>query len=323
MAFGQDGGCQTAIEQSVEYVSQGLAFTVDIDLESFFDKVHHQRLLDRIGQRIADRRLLRVLRLMLKAQVVFPDGQRMATKEGTPQGGPLSPLLSNIVLDELDQELERRGHRFVRYADDCNIYVGSQRAGERVLDTLRRFIEGRLRLKVNEQKSAVGLARDRHFLGFCVSVDSRGRVRVQLSERTFERIKDRIAEMTPRGWGSSLALCMAKLRAYLRGWMGYFRLITRDARRYLRYLDAHIRRRLRAIIARQKKRPRHLFRHLISRGVSRGSAARAAFSRRGLWWISKSGALHTAYPNSWFAEIVPPLEELWLQLRHDWKSLRS
>lgn len=159
-------GADTAIAEAAGYVKQGLRYTVDIDLEKFFDRVHHQRLLDRLSQKVKDRRVLRIIRLMLKANVVLPDGSRVKTEEGTPQGGPLSPLLSNIVLDELDWELERRGLNFVRYADDCNIYVGSERAGLRVMASIRSFIERRVRLKVNEAKSAVDLAHRRHFLGF-------------------------------------------------------------------------------------------------------------------------------------------------------------
>jgi len=161
-------GAHTAIAEAAGYVKQGLRYTVDIDLEKFFDRVHHQRLLDRLAQKVKDRRLLRIIRLMLKANVVLPDGTRAMTEEGTPQGGPLSPLLSNIVLDELDRELARRGLCFVRYADDCNIYVGSERAGHRVMASIRSFIERRVRLKVNEAKSAVDLAHRRHFLGFRV-----------------------------------------------------------------------------------------------------------------------------------------------------------
>lgn len=315
-------GSRTAIEQAARYVTEGRRYTVDIDLSNFFDRVHHQRLLDRLAQRIADHRVLRLVRLMLKADVVLPDGVRVRTVEGTPQGGPLSPLLSNIVLDELDQELGRRGLCFVRYADDCNIYVGSERAGHRVMASVRRFIEGRLRLKVNEKKSAVDLAQHRHFLGFRVSGSSRGYLTVQLSRRTLDRLDARLRELTPRNWGGRLSVCIARLNTYLRGWSGYFRLTTREVLRTLRYFDAHVRRRLRAILVRQKKRPRYLFRHLVrQRGVSRASAWRTAFSRRGIWWKSRSGGMHTAYPNSWFAARLVSLEQLWHETHHDWRPL--
>lgn len=312
-------GAQTAIAEAASYVTKGLLFTVDIDLESFFDKVNHQRLLDRLGQRIADKRLLRLVRLMLKARVVLPDGTRVSTEEGTPQGGPLSPLLSNIVLDELDRELARRGLRFVRYADDCNIYVGSLRAGQRVMASVRKFIEGRLRLKVNEKKSAVDRTHRRHFLGFRVGGTKKNKLFVQLSKRTLERLDTKIRALTPRSWGRPLDECMRQLSRYLKGWMGYFRLCTADVLRTLKYFDGHIRRRLRAIMVRQKKRPRFLYRHLIARGVSRGSAARSAFSRRGLWWQSRSGGVQKAYPNHWFGSRVPPLETLWQKSHYDWR----
>ena len=314
-------GTHTAIAESAGYVKQGLRYTVDIDLENFFDRVHHQRLLDRLAQRVKDRRLLRIIRLMLKANVVLPDGTRVKSEEGTPQGGPLSPLLSNIVLDELDQELERRGLSFVRYADDCNIYVGSERAGLRIMASVRSFIERRVRLKVNETKSAVDLAHRRHFLGFRVGGTRKGWLSVQLSRRTLDRIDTKIRALTPRSWGGRLSWCIKRLNRYLRGWIGYFKLITKEAWRTLRNLDAHIRRRLRAIIIRQKKRPRYLFRHLVSRGCSWRSAVRTAFSRRGTWWQSNSGAMHRAYPNSWFVDSPVSLTDLWNQHRYDWRPL--
>lgn len=315
-------GAQTAIAESAGYVKQGLRYTVDIDLAKFFDKVNHQRLLDRMAQQVQDRRVLRIVRLMLKAKVVLPDGTRVSTEEGTPQGGPLSPLLSNIVLDELDQELDRRGLHFVRYADDCNIYVGSERAGHRVMASIRQFIEKRLRLQVNETKSAVDLAHRRHFLGFRVGATRRGWMTVQLSKRTLERLDTQIRELTPRSWGRSLKSCMQQLNSYLRGWMGYFRLCTKDVARTLRNLDGHVRRRLRAILVRQKsKKSRFLFRHLVERGVSRASAGRTAYSRRGIWWQSRSGGMHTAYPNSWFESRVVSLNALWRKTRYDWRPL--
>ncbi len=314
-------GAHTAIAEAAGYVKQGLRYTVDVDLEKFFDRVNHQRLLDRLAQRVHDRKLLRILRLMLKAKVVLPDGTRVSTEEGTPQGGPLSPLLSNIVLDELDQELARRGLRFVRYADDCKIYVGSERAGHRVMASIRRFIEGRLRLRVNEAKSAVDVAHRRHFLGFRVGATRKGWLTVQLSQRTLKRLDDRLRELTPRNWGRSLTWCMRRLNAYLRGWMNYFRLCTKAVTRTLKYFDGHVRRRLRAIIVRQKKRPRHLFRHLLRRGISRGSAWKTAYSRRGVWWQSRSGGMNRAYPNPWFKGRLESLERLWYRTRYDWRPL--
>ena len=314
-------GAHTAIAEAAVYVTRGRPVTVDIDLSKFFDRVNHQRLLDRMAQRIADRRILRFVRLMLTASVVMPDGVRVATEEGTPQGGPLSPLLSNIVLDELDQELARRRLRFVRYADDCNIYVRSERAGRRVMASIRRFIEGRLRLKVNEEKSAVDLARHRHFLGFRVGATRKQRPVVQLSQRSFERLDAKLRALTPRTWGRSLEACFAGLASYMQGWMGYFRLCTREVHDTLEYFDCHVRRRLRAIIVRQKKRPRHLYRHLRRHGSSSPSAHKAAYSSRGAWWQSQSGALEYVHDNDWFAARMPSLLALWKAQHHDWRSL--
>ena len=312
-------GAQTALADAARHVTKGLRFTVDLDLEKFFDRVHHQRLLDRLAQRVKDGRILRLVRLMLKAKVVFPDGVREALSEGTPQGGPLSPLLSNIVLDELDQELERRGLHFVRYADDCNVYVGSERAGRRVMASIRRFIENRLRLKVNEKKSAVSPAGKRHFLGFRIGATAGGKIFVRLSDRSKERLKDKVRELTPRNLGSSIDTCLRRLNAYVRGWMGYFRLCTSGERRVFRHVDAHIRRRLRAILIKQKKRARFLYRHLTKRGVGRGSAQRTAYSRRGPWWQSASGGMHRGYPNAWFEERLSSLDVLWRTTRYDWR----
>lgn len=313
-------GAHTAIAESAGYVTQGLRYVVDIDLESFFDRVSHQRLLDRLAQKIEDRKLLRIIRLMLKANVVLPDGTKLSPEEGTPQGGPLSPLLSNIVLDELDQELERRGLHFVRYADDCNIYVRSERAGQRVMASTRRFIEGRLRLKVNEAKSAVDVSHRRHFLGFRVSASRNGWLTVMLSQRTFQRLDARLRAMTRRNWGSSLKACMQQLSIFMRGWMNYFRLCTKAVLRTLRYFDGHVRRRLRAIIVKQKKRPRHLFRELRRRHVSPASAAKTAYSSRGLWWMSRSTGMNRGYSNAWFSQRLTSLVTLWEDTHYDWRA---
>lgn len=313
-------GAQTAIAEACGHIRTGLSYTVDLDLEKFFDRVNHQRLLDRLGQKVHDSRLLRIIRLMLKAKVVLPDGTRVSTEEGTPQGGPLSPLLSNVVLDELDRELSRRGLRFVRYADDCNIYVGSKRAGERVMGSVRKFIEGRLRLKVNEAKSAVDLTSNRHFLGFRLGTIQGDKIFVRLSKRSHQRIYERFRELTPRNWGGRLDTCIERVNQYVVGWTAYFRLCTSGVSRQLKQFDAHVRRRLRAIIVRQKKRPRHLFRHLRGRGVSKASAWTSSFSRLGPWWQSNSGGMHKAYPNHWFDERVVSFEEQWRKIRFDWRT---
>lgn len=247
--------CHTAIAEAKTHVEDGYEWAVDLDLEKFFDRVHHQRLLARLEQRIDDRRLLELIRRMLKAKVVMPDGVVVSTEEGVPQGGPLSPLLSNIVLDELDQELARRGHRFVRYADDCNVYVRSERSGERVMASVSRFIESRLRLKVNRTKSAVAKPGNRHFVGFSLRREPLdGEVTVGLSRRSKCRIDERIRELTPRTWGQSLRDCIARVNEYFRGWIAFFGIIS--GRTPLSALDAHTRRRLRAIALRHWARKR-------------------------------------------------------------------
>lgn len=308
-------GPRTAIAACKKHVEAGKRWVVDIDLEKFFDQVDHQRLLDRMAQQVCDRRVLRLARLMLKAAVVLPEGVRVSTTAGTPQGGPLSPLLSNIVLSELDEELERRGLSFVRYADDCQIYVGSERAGHRVMASLRRFIERRVRLKVNTDKSAVARSEDRHFLGFRVGVNAAGIVKVELSDRSIARFRARTAVLTRRNWGRPLSDCFEGLRVYTQGWMGHFQVCTREVLSELGKLDAHVRRRIRAMIIVMKKRRAHLLRALIDRGVPEGLARGAAYFGRGAWVRSRSKGLHLAYPNAWFAQRLTPLTTLW-QLRN-------
>jgi group II intron reverse transcriptase/maturase len=307
-------GAQTAIEEAKKYLKEGFGITVDIDLSKFFDRVNHQRLLNRLGQRVSDGRILKLIHQMLKAKVVLPEGARINTEEGTPQGGPLSPLLSNIVLDELDWEMARRGLRFVRYADDFSVFVSSERAGRRVMGSIRKFIEGRLRLVVNEEKSSVSRPNDLTILGFRLGKTLGGKVTIAPSARTEARLDTRIRELTPRTWGQSVADCIEKVNSYLRGWLGYFRLCTEEGITSFGRYDAHIRRRIRAVIVRQKKRPRHLFRDLLSRGVPRGSAAKTAFQRRGIWHRSASYGIHKAYPNAWFADRLMSLKEEWQRL---------
>jgi RNA-directed DNA polymerase len=283
--------CHTAIEAAKQHVYGGRRWVVDLDLEKFFDRVHHERLMARLEQRITDPRLLTLIRRMLKARVVMPDGVVVATEEGTPQGGPLSPLLSNIVLDELDRELARRGHRFVRYADDCNIYVRSERAGKRVMASIVDFIERRLRLKVNATKSAVARVGTRHFLGF--SLVRKQHVAVILSERSRERIDGRIRELTPRNWGRKIRTCIGGLNRYLTGWINFFGAsCTKDVIQTLQTLDSHIRRRLRALQLKQWKRKRTIARRLVELGVSRAAAWGQVYGgHRSLWALSHMPAV--------------------------------
>lgn len=302
--FRPNRSCHTAITEAMGYVEEGCTWVVDIDLEKFFDHVHHQRLLARLAARVDDRRLLSLIGKMLRAKVAMPDGVRVATAEGVPQGGPLSPLLSNIVLTELDEEIGRRGLRFVRYADDCNIYVRSKRAGERVMASLTRFIEKRLRLSVNADKSAVASPETRHFLGFSLRPQAAGPPEVLLSERSHKRLNEKIVELTRRSRGQSLKATIASINTYVRGWHGFFRICTPGVERVLQNADAHIRRRLRAIVLKHWRRKRTIVRRLIQLGVRRQTAWRRIYSgRRSLWSLSQDPAVHRALRNAYFANL--------------------
>jgi RNA-directed DNA polymerase len=301
--FRPNRGCQTAIAEARRYVEEGYEWVVDIDLEKFFDRVHHQRLMGRLAQRLKDKPLLVLIGRMLKSKVVMPDGVKVSTEEGVPQGGPLSPLLSNIVLSELDEELARRGHRFVRYADDCNIYVRSQRAGERVMASVSEFIRKRLRLKVNESKSAVARPETRHFLGYRLQPMKGGRAEIMLSERSEKRLRERIRALTPRTWGRSLKANITEVNGYLQGWVGHFGVCTPGIERSIQSADAHIRRRQRAIVLKHWKTKRTIAQRLIKLGIKRKTAWRNVFDgRKSIWALSHLPAVDRGLRNAYFAE---------------------
>ena len=287
-----------AVERAQGYIASGYAVVVDIDLEKFFDRVNHDVLMGLIAKRVADKRLLKLIRGFLIAGVM-EGGLVSPTEEGTPQGGPLSPLLSNLMLDVLDKELEKRGHRFVRYADDCNIYVRSQRAGERVMAGIERFLAKRLRLKVNKAKSAVAKPSVRKFLGFSFTGGNEPRRRI--APQALARFKARVRELTRRTCGRSLAQIVKELSVYLTGWRGYFGFCQTPS--VLRGLDEWLRRRLRAIAWKQWKRGNTRFAELRRRGVGRELAAQTAGSPHGPWRLGNSPAPKIAMPNRFFASL--------------------
>jgi RNA-directed DNA polymerase len=271
---------------------------VDLDLEKFFDRVNHDRLMAAVAERVADKRMLKLIRAFLEAGVM-EDGLVSPVDEGTPQGGPLSPLLSNLVLDELDRELERRGHRFVRYADDSNIYVGSERAGQRVMESVTRFITHRLKLKVNQAKSAVAQPRQRKFLGF--SFTSEREPRRRIAPKAIARFKERIRDQTQRTRGISLTQMVKDLVTYLREWLGYFGDCQTPS--VLQRLETWLRRRPRSTAWKQWKQGRTRFRELRKLGVGKDLAAQTAGSPHGPWRIANSPALAIALPNAYFAQL--------------------
>ena len=263
-----------AVAQAQQYIAEGKRWVVDLDLEKFFDRVNHDKLMAAIARRVTDKRTLKVIRAFLESGVM-ENGLVSPVEEGTPQGGPLSPLLSNLVLDELDRELERRQHRFVRYADDCNIYVASERAGKRVMRNVTGFIRRRLKLKVNEVKSAVARPQERKFLGFSFT----GRAKRRIAPKALLRCKRRVRELTRRTRGVSLKQMTTELAEYLRGWKGYFGFCETPS--VLRALDQWIRRRLRSVIWKQRK-------------------------RRSSWHLANSPVLSAAFPVAYFDSLGLP-----------------
>ena len=289
-----------AVAQAQRYVAEGYDVVVDLDLEKFFDRVNHDGLMAGVAARVSDKRVLKLVRAFLTAGVM-EDGLVLPVDEGTPQGGPLSPLLSNIVLDDLDRELTRRGHRFCRYADDCNIYVRSRRAGERVLASVSRFLTTKLRLKVNETKSAVARPEERKFLGFSISNDGGER---RIAPKALDAFKTRIRERTRRTRGLSLVQVIEELSPYLIGWRGYFGFCQTP--RVLTNLEAWTRRRLRSYLWRQWGNGHSRFNELRRRGVSQFRAAVAAGSPTGFWRMSGHPAVQAALRNHYFDSLGLP-----------------
>jgi group II intron reverse transcriptase/maturase len=291
-----------AVCQAQRYIQSGRRWVVDVDLEKFFDRVNHDVLMARLERRIGDRRLLRVIRRYLEAGVMA-DGVVVERHEGTPQGGPLSPLLANVLLDEIDRKLEESGHAFVRYADDCNVYVRSKRAGERVLERLRKLY-AKLRLKVNEDKSAVARVWGRKFLGYSFWVGKGREVKRRVAPKALTDFKERVRRITSRNGGRSLGKVVEELRTHLLGWKAYFRLA--DTPGVFHDLDQWIARRLRMMQLKQWKRGRTAYREMRTRGVPDQLARAAAAHTRSWWRLAAHGALHTALPGSLFAGMGLP-----------------
>lgn len=301
-----------AIRKAKGYMQEGNRWVIDIDLEKFFDKVNHDRLMGTLSKRIEDKRLLKLIRNYLKSGIMI-NGIVTTSEEGTPQGGPLSPLLSNIVLDELDKELEERGHKFVRYADDCNIYAKTKKAGNRVMGSVTSFIEGRLKLKVNLNKSAVDRPWKRKFLGFSFTLHKEPKVRI--AKESMKRMKNKIREITSRKKPYPMDYRIKKLNQYLMGWCGYFALA--DTPSVFRAFDSWIRRRLRMCMWKNWKKPSTKVRKLIGLGAPKDKAYEWGNSRKSYWRISKSPVLHRTLGNSyWSSQGLKSLLSRYEILRH-------
>jgi RNA-directed DNA polymerase len=311
-SYGFRPGCSAhdALAAAREYVAEGRVIVVDLDLEKFFDRVNHDILMARLARRIADKRLLRIVRRFLQAGMMS-DGVCVAREEGTPQGGPLSPLLANLLLDDLDKELEKRGHRFCRYADDCNIYVQSQAAGERVLTSVTKFLESKLKLRVNREKSAVAFVPERKFLGHRLLAGGR----LGIAPVSLQRAKDRIRQITRRNRGVELKRMISELNSFLRGWVTYFRHAA--CRGHLRDLDQWLRRKLRCVRLKQCKRTKPIAVFLTRLGVPSKRAWITALSGKGWWRLSGAPSVQEALTLDWFDRLgLLNLERRYAELQH-------
>jgi len=290
-----------AIEQAQKYVCSGLQYVVDLDLEKFFDRVNQDILMGLVAKRLKDKRVLKLIRAFLNAGIM-ENGVVQPQEEGVPQGGPLSPWLSNVMLDELDRELEKRKLNFIRWADDCNIYVGSERAGKRVMESITSFLSKRLKLKVNTEKSAVGRPWERKFLGFTFL--KRESLRRRIAPQALERAKTKIRELTRRKRGGTLELIVEEIARYLNGWIGYFG--YGEVKSDVESLEKWVRRRLRCLIWKRWKTSKKRFKELRKRDVNEGLARRTAGSSKGAWHLSNSKALSYSLPNKFFRNLGLP-----------------
>lgn len=303
-------GAHQALAQASRYVSEGRAVVVDLDLEKFFDRVNHDILMSRIARRVEDKRVLKIIRRFLEAGLL-QHGVCVTRDEGTPQGGPLSPLLANLLLDDLDRELERRGHKFCRYADDCNISVRSQAAGERVLTSVTKFLEGRLRLRVNRDKSAAAKVGERKFLGHRLLPDGT----LIIAPQSLDRARDRVRQITRRNRGVRFERMIGELNSFLTGWVAYFR--HAKAKTALTALGSWVRRKLRCVRLKQRKRAKAIADFLSSLGIGRDQRWTAAASGKGWWRLSHLPVVQQAMSNAWFEAqgLIDPLER-YLELQH-------
>jgi len=305
---------EQAVKEAQRIVKSGKTWIVDIDLSKFFDTVHQDRLISRLGKMIKDKRILRIIGILLRSGIM-KDGLVSPTAKGTIQGSPLSPLLSNVVLDELDKELERRGLQFCRFADDCNIFVKTPKAAERVMSSISGFIEKKLKLKVNQQKSQVARSEKVKFLGLTITGGT-----IAISVKSLKRAMAKVKELTPRGTHLKLEQSIEQINRWYRGWSSYYSLTQYPIQ--LANIEAHIRRRLRSRIVDQQKNRRNLFKKLVKRGVPPKLAAKTVFSNNKRWVLSHTKAVHRAYPNRWFTKEMGLVIRSTAKLDH-WFGRRS
>jgi len=303
-----------AIKQAQSYVTSGLEWVVDIDLSKFFDRISHDRLIYLMGKEISDKRILRLTGIILRSGAMTSDGLIHATQEGSVQGSPLSPLLSNIILDELDKELEKRESKFVRWADDCNIFFRNEKVAKRAMQSIKKFIEGKMKLVINEEKSKVAKSKDVKFLGVTVIENN-----IAIAAKSMKRAMEKIKELIPTNSPTPIQITLEKTNEWFRGWANYFAITNYPSQ--LLAIEAHIRRRLRARIVRQSKRRRTLYRKLVEKGMKKASAATISYSNKGPWRTSHS-AIEKVFSNKWFIESMGQIVLSDRKLQH-WFSVRT